>query len=108
LAASDYCASDDGQGPDDVLYGLDDDLDGDSKTISIPPHQQHKKTKQGSIQKYSARAASMLANPAIQIQEWHGLPPNTEYWVCRMARFSKTEKRWVDKGVWLWFLINLF
>ncbi len=86
LKASDYCASDAGEGPDDIP----DDL-----TCSSPPP----KSKQASIEKYCSRAANMLANPAVQINEWHGLPFNTEYWVCRMARFNKRENRWVDKGV---------
>jgi hypothetical protein len=34
-----------------------------------------------------------------------GLSPNTSYWLARMARYSKVESRWVDKGpIMLYFL----
>ena len=80
ILASDYCASDNGEGPDDEA------------TISAMP-----KSKDATIAKYTKRAQMMLMAPSMGGP--HNLTPSTQYWICRLARFSFTENRWVDKGV---------
>ncbi|KAJ3303538.1 hypothetical protein HDV03_003717 [Kappamyces sp. JEL0829] len=90
--ASDYCPSDSGEGPDDFV-------DESTITASAAPCA----TPHAKYEKYLQRARMMLQCPSEG--RHFGLPPELPFWVSRMARFSKDESRWVDKGpVMLYFI----
>ncbi|KAJ3374004.1 hypothetical protein HDU91_000060 [Kappamyces sp. JEL0680] len=90
--ASDYCPSDGGEGPDDFV-------DESTITASAAPCA----TPHAKYEKYLQRARMMLQCPSEG--RHFGLPPELPFWVSRMARFSKDESRWVDKGpVMLYFI----